>query len=222
MSPGWLVPKYYLGVAYGYKKDYRKALGYYKEVLEKDTAYRTFECARCIQERMAEYEKRLKHIRYDKFSDDVNGRAALDSARNSLTDNLDSAYFYFTMGQRFDKRNHPYQDSVYFFYTQAVTLDPYEAEYLYTLIRYLRKKSYGEEELREWLKRTDNYEDQDRQWFLEELILSFLYSKEPEKAFEVAAGMYENGLYGCTKMKKWAGKFGKLPAYQAFMKENCE
>ena len=65
MSPGWLVPKYYLGVAYGYKKDYRKALSFYKEVLEKDSLYRTFDCARCIMERMAEYEKRLNQIRYD-------------------------------------------------------------------------------------------------------------------------------------------------------------
>ena len=221
MSPAWLVPKYYLGVAYGYKKDYRKALGYYKEVLEKDSLYRTFDCARCILERMDEYEKRLNQIKYDKYKDDVKGRAALDSARNELADNIDSAYFFYSLALRFDKKNHPFQDSVYYFYTQAVVLDPSEAEYLYSLVRYLRKKSYGEEEIREWLKKNGDYNEDERRWFLEDLIYSYLYSKETEKAFQVAADMYEQGLSGCTKIKKWANKFGKLPAYQAFIKENC-
>ncbi|MBI5857391.1 MAG: caspase family protein [Sphingobacteriales bacterium] len=222
MGPGWLIPKYYLGIAYGYKKDYRKALSYYQEVMQKDSLYRTFDCARCIMEKMSEYEKRLNQIRYDKYKDDVEGRAALDSARNYLNDNIDSAHFYFTLAQRFDKKNHPYQDSVYFFYTQAVLLDPSEAEYMYGLIRYLRKKSYGESEIREWLRKTDEYADDDKLWFREDLIYSYLYAKETENAFKEAAKMFEEGLYGCTKMKKWANKFGKLPAYQAFIKENCQ
>lgn len=221
LSPGWLVPKYYLGVAYGYKKDYRKALSYYNEVLQKDSTYRTFDCARCIQEQMAEYEKRLKRIRYDKYKDDLDAKAALDSIRNQLADNIDSAYFYATMGRRFDKKNHPYQDSVYYFYTQAVLLDPAESEYLYTLFSYLRKKSYGETEIREWLKKTGDFNDDDKRWFGEELIYSYLYSKDTDKAFQAAAELYDAGLLGCQKMKKWANKFGKLPGYQAFIKENC-
>ncbi len=220
-SPGWLIPTYYLGVAYGYKKDYKKALGYYKEVLKKDSLYRTFECAKCILEQMAEYEKRLKRVRYDKFRDDVEGRAALDSARNELTDNIDSAYFIYSLARRFDKKNHPYQDSVYYFYTQAVVLDPYEAEYMYGLIRYLRKKSYGEAEIREWLIKPDEYGEDDKRYLQETLLYSYLYSKETEKAFEVAAGLFENDFYSCSKMKKLSNKFGKLPAYQAFIKENC-
>lgn len=221
MSPGWLVPKYYLGVAYGFKKDYRKALGYYNEILLKDTSYRTFDCAKCIQLQMAEFEKRLNKVRYDKYKDDVSGKAAIDSARNGLTDNIDSANFYHTMGRRFDKKNHPYQDSVYFFYTMAVKLDPGEAEYMYTLITYLRKKRYGESEIREWLRKTDDYGDDERRWFGEELVYSYLFSKETEKAFHTAVELYESGLIGCTKMKKWSNKFGKLPAYQIFIKENC-
>jgi hypothetical protein len=102
-----------------------------------------------------------------------------------------------------------------------VVLDPSEAEYLYSLVRYLRKKSYGEEEIREWLKKNGDYNEEEKRWFLEDLIYSYLYSKETEKAFQVAADMYEQGLSGCTKMKKWSNKFGKLPAYQAFIKENC-
>jgi len=221
MSPGWLVPKYYLGVAYGYKKDYRKALSYYKEVLEKDSLYRSFDCARCILERMDEYEKRLKQVRYDKYRDDVEGRAALDSARNELADNIDSAYFFHSLAKRFDKKNHPYQDSVYYFYTQAVVLDPAEAKYMYGLIRYLRKKSFGEDEIREWLKKNEEYNDDDRLWFLEDLMYSYLYSKETEKAFAAAKDMFEQGLYSCGKMRKLSNKFGKLPDYHSFMKENC-
>ncbi|MEO7924692.1 MAG: caspase family protein [Chitinophagaceae bacterium] len=221
MSPGWLVPKYYLGVAYGYKKDYKKALSYYKEVLQKDSLYRTFDCARCIQTQIAEYEKRLKKVRYDKYKDDVEGKASLDSARSLLADNIDSASFYYDMGRRFDKRNHPYQDSVYFFYSQAVLLDPYEAEYMYTLLRYLRKKSYGQEEIREWLKRSGEYPDYDKRWFQEELMYSYFYSKETEKALQVAIDLYENGDYGCLNMKKLSKRFGKLASYQAFIKENC-
>ncbi|MFZ1262669.1 MAG: hypothetical protein WAT34_04100, partial [Chitinophagaceae bacterium] len=75
--------------------------------------------------------------------------------------------------------------------------------------------------IREWLKKTDDYDENDQSWFQEELIYSYIYSKEIKNAFKVAVGMYENGLSGCTRMKKWANKFGKLPEYQAFIKENC-
>ncbi|MGQ0737810.1 MAG: caspase family protein [Bacteroidota bacterium] len=221
MSPGWLIPKYYLGVAYGYKKDYRKALSYYKEVMEKDSLYRTFDCARCIFEKMAEYEKRLNQIKYDKYKDDVEGRAALDSARNELADNIDSAYFFHSLAKRFDKKNHPYQDSVYHFYTQAVILDPSQAEYMYSLLRYLRKKSYGEAEVREWIKKNEDYDEYDRQLLMEDLMYSYLYSKETENAFKTAIAMYEEGFFSCSKMRKLSNKFGKLTAYEAFIKENC-
>ena len=59
-SPGWLVPKYYLGVCYGKKKNYQKALSYLEDVLQKDTLYRTFECTKCILTNMAEIALKLK------------------------------------------------------------------------------------------------------------------------------------------------------------------
>jgi protein O-mannosyl-transferase len=221
LSPGWLMPKYYLGIAYGYKKDYRKALDFYNEVLQKDPQFRTFECAKCILEQMAEYEKKLKRVRYDKFSGDTGNKNLLDSVRHSLADNIDSAAFYHDLGERYDKKNHPFQDSVYIFYSKAVELDPWESRYMYTLLRYLRKKSYGEAEIREWLRKTGEYEDDDKNWFLEEMLFSYLYSKEPANAFKVAIELYENGYYSCSKLKKMSGKFGKLPEYLAFIKENC-
>src|SRR5205814_987523 len=110
-----------------------------------------------------------------------------------------------------DKKNHPYEDSVYFFYTRAVELDPGKAEYMYTLFWYLRRKEYGEAEIRDWLSRPNDYHDQDKTWFGEELIRSYLYSKDPADAFKAAAELYDNGYYSCRKMKKMSGKFGKLP-----------
>lgn len=59
-SPGWLMPKYFLGICYGNKKNYRKALGYYEEILQKDTSYQTFECTKCILLKMAEYALKTK------------------------------------------------------------------------------------------------------------------------------------------------------------------
>lgn len=54
-SPGWLIPKYNLGICYANKKNYKRALEYYEEVLSQDSTYRTFECAKCILLNMAEY-----------------------------------------------------------------------------------------------------------------------------------------------------------------------
>lgn len=59
-SPGWLFPKYYLGICYANSKNYKKALEYYEQVLERDTTYRTFECTKCILLRMAEYAMKIK------------------------------------------------------------------------------------------------------------------------------------------------------------------
>lgn len=59
-SPGWLIPKYLLGLCYGQKKNYKQALAYFEEVLQKDSSYRTFECTKCILERMAEYALKSK------------------------------------------------------------------------------------------------------------------------------------------------------------------
>ena len=59
-SPGWLIPKYYLGICYEKKKNYQKALTYLEDVLKKDTLYRTFECAKCILANMAELALKLK------------------------------------------------------------------------------------------------------------------------------------------------------------------
>ena len=62
-SPGWLIPKYYLGICYGKKKNYQKALIYYDEILQKDTSYQTFECTKCILEQMADYALKTKQER---------------------------------------------------------------------------------------------------------------------------------------------------------------
>ena len=61
-SPQWLMPKYYLGVSYGQNKNYEKALGYFEEVLKKDSSMRTFECVKCILVRMTEFAFKLKHV----------------------------------------------------------------------------------------------------------------------------------------------------------------
>ncbi len=220
-SPGWLIPKYYLGVAYGEKKNYRKALDYYHEVMDKDSSYKTFDCAKCIFERMAAYEKRLKKLRYDKYPDDIKEKALNDSIRQTLYDNMDSASFYHAMGMKYDKKNHPKQDSVYFLLTQAVLLDPEEPEYLYSLLRYMRKKVYGEAEVREWLKRNHDFSDDDKRWFQEELMYSYLYAKDQDNAFRVAVKLFDDGLYKCSEMKKLNKKLGKLPAYISFLSENC-
>ncbi|MBP9103981.1 MAG: caspase family protein [Chitinophagaceae bacterium] len=63
-SPGWLMPKYYLGICFANIKNYKKALEYYEQVLEKDSTYKTFECAKCILLNMAEYALKIK--KYDK------------------------------------------------------------------------------------------------------------------------------------------------------------
>jgi len=54
-SPGWLIPKYNLGICYANKRNYKRALEYYEEVLSQDSSYRTFECAKCILLNMAQY-----------------------------------------------------------------------------------------------------------------------------------------------------------------------
>ncbi len=59
-SPGWLMPKYYLGNCYGSQDNYKKALDYYEEIFQKDSTYRTFECTKCILQRMAEYALKTK------------------------------------------------------------------------------------------------------------------------------------------------------------------
>ena len=43
-SPGWLMPKYYLGICFANIKNYKKALEYYEQVLEKD--YYLYLCKR--------------------------------------------------------------------------------------------------------------------------------------------------------------------------------
>jgi tetratricopeptide (TPR) repeat protein len=62
-SPGWLIPKYQLGICYANKKNHAKALEYYEQVLQKDTLYKTFECTKCILLNMAEYAVELKQNR---------------------------------------------------------------------------------------------------------------------------------------------------------------
>ena len=59
-SPQWLIPKYNLGICYSKTKSYSKALGYYDEILKKDTAYKTFECTKCILGKMAEWAWEIK------------------------------------------------------------------------------------------------------------------------------------------------------------------
>jgi len=77
-SPGWLMPKYYLGMCHATQSNYRKALEYYEQVLEKDKSFKTFECAKCILLNMAEYafesKQNTKGINYlflniDQFPD---------------------------------------------------------------------------------------------------------------------------------------------------------
>lgn len=62
-SPGWLTPKYQLGVCYGNKKRYQVALNYFEEVLKKDTTYSTFECTKCILSKMADYAQKTNQER---------------------------------------------------------------------------------------------------------------------------------------------------------------
>ena len=61
-SPAWLIPKYNLGICYANKRNYRKALEYYEQVLEQDSTYKTFECAKCILLNMAEYAFSIKQF----------------------------------------------------------------------------------------------------------------------------------------------------------------
>jgi len=219
-SPGWLIPKYYLGLGYGHKKNYRKALDYYEEILQKDTLYRTFECVKCIQEKMAEYAARLKRVRFDKYVGDATRMASLDSIRSLLADNIDSADFYHSMGRKYDKKNHPYRDSVYFFYSQAVELDPEEPDYIFTFIEFLWKESYGEMEIRELiLGKMDNYSDEDKNSLQEQLLDSYLRAGELEKAFNVAVQMHKSGFYTCALMKKLRKFFKKSPEYETYMKD---
>jgi tetratricopeptide (TPR) repeat protein len=59
-SPGWLTPKYYLGMAYANTKSYDKAMAFYEEVLEKDSLHQTVECTKCALKSMADWAKKLK------------------------------------------------------------------------------------------------------------------------------------------------------------------
>jgi tetratricopeptide (TPR) repeat protein len=54
-SPGWLIPKYYLGICYANRRNYKKALLYYEQVIDQDSTYKTFECTKCILLNMAQY-----------------------------------------------------------------------------------------------------------------------------------------------------------------------
>ncbi len=227
MSPGWLIPKYYLGIGYGYKRDYKKALAFYEEILQKDPEAKTFECAVCIQEKIKEYRSRISHIRYDKYSGDPR-KNEFDSLRNQLTDNIDSAAFFYAMGNRFNKKNHPFRDSVYYFYTQAVTLDPWEIDYMYSLIDYLRKESYGEQEIRQqvlnYLKARDKedlVEDFDDFHLNEFLLYSYIYSKEMEKAMTITTRLQENGFYDCKDLKKLKKHLGNLAQFKELFAD-CE
>jgi len=146
--------------------------------------------------------------------------ASLDSIRSLLADNIDSADFYHSMGRKYDKKNHPYRDSVYFFYSQAVELDPEEPDYIFTFIEFLWKESYGEMEIRELiLGKMDNYSDEDKNSLQEQLLDSYLRAGELEKAFNVAVQMHKSGFYTCALMKKLRKFFKKSPEYETYMKD---
>lgn len=225
LGPGWLTPKYYLGMGYGYKREYKKALDYYNEVLQKDPEAKTFDCAKCIEERINEYQKRISRIKFDKFSNDPK-LSELDSLRNYLADNIDSADFYHQLGNVYNKRNHPKRDSVYHYFTLAITLDPWDMTYMYSLLEFMRKESYGQEEIRHWVlqylklrEKEDIIDDDDDVYLNEVLLYSYIFSKDPEKAVDIAIRLEEAGFYTCKDLKKLRKPLGKLDRYIELLKK---
>ena len=59
MSPGWLTPKYYLGMAYANQKSYEKAMAFYEEVFQKDSLNQTIGCTKCALKNMADWAQKL-------------------------------------------------------------------------------------------------------------------------------------------------------------------
>ena len=59
-SPGWLTPKYYLGIAYANQKSFDKAMAFYEEVFQKDSLNQTFDCTKCALKNMADWARKLK------------------------------------------------------------------------------------------------------------------------------------------------------------------
>ena len=218
LAPGWLIPKYYLGICYGYKREFKKALDYYQEVLNKDPEAKTFDCAKCIEEKISEYQKRVSRIRFEKFN--TSKFAELDSIRKNLADNIDSADFYHQMGNLSNKRNHPKRDSVYYYFTQAVTLDPWEIDYMYSLLDYLEKELYGGEEIRQWIltylkarDKQDYIDDYDDVYLNEYLLFSYISSKQLNEAKTILSRLVEGGFYDCSKLKKLRKHLSKLENY---------
>jgi tetratricopeptide (TPR) repeat protein len=225
LGPGWLMPKYYLGIAYGFKREYRKALEFYEEVLKADPELRSFECAECIEKKMKEYRKRVSRIKVEKFGNDRRSKE-LDSLKTQLADNVDSAYYYHELALVSNKKNHPRRDSVFFYLTQAVTLDPWETEYMYSLLDYMYDESYGAREVRHWITkflewREDDYDEEVIVYFNEALINSYISTKEFDKATAIIARLRQDDYYRCGDLKKYNKKLGKEESFRLLWEE-CE
>jgi tetratricopeptide (TPR) repeat protein len=223
LGPGWLIPKFYLGVTYGYQREYRKAVEFYDEVLKKSPELLSFECAECIDAQMKKYRKRVNRINFEKFGNDQR-LLGLDSIRLQLEDNVDSAYYFNQLALISNKKNHPKRDSVYYFLSQAVTLDPWEDNHVYSLMNYLYRESYGAREVRDWinniLKWRSDYGDDDMMLYLNEtLIYSYISTKEYRAAASLVVKLFMEEIYSCNNLKKLKKHLSKEPEFADLLKE---
>jgi tetratricopeptide (TPR) repeat protein len=227
-SPGWLIPIYYLGVSYGKKREYKKALAFYDEVYSRDSLARTYDCAKCIEKEMADYRKRVNRINAQANNRDPKSGERLDSMRHQLEDAIDSAFFYHEMARMADRKNHPLRDSVYYYHQQAITLDPWEFYYFQAFIEFLRKEFYGEEEIRGLVAgymnargMTEDIYDEEERYINEVMLYSFLYSKKYEDAFRIVQKIYEGGFYSCRDLQKMRKEFKNYNPFLEWLRE-CE
>jgi tetratricopeptide (TPR) repeat protein len=223
LGPGWLIPKFYLGVTYGYQREYRKALDFYDEALKEIPDLRSFECAECIDEQMKKYRKRVSRINFEKFGNDRRW-VELDSMRTQLEDYSDSAFFYYQLAEISNKKNHPKRDSVYYFYSQAVTLDPWEDDHIYSLLDYMYREFYGAKEIRGWINNILKWRevDGDDEMFIylnETLIYSYISTKEFSAAADLVVRLFREEHYDCSKLKKFRKHLSKEPRFAEVLKE---
>ena len=155
---------------------------------------------------MKQYRNRLNRVNIEKYSGDK-ALVELENMRSSLADNVDSAYFFHEMARVSNRKNHPKRDSVYYFLSQAVTLDPWQTEYMYSLVDYMYDEFFGANEIRGWINRflewrKDDIESRELIYFSETLIWSYSSTKEYDKIVDIITNLKEQTNYDCERILK--------------------
>lgn len=237
-SPGWLIPKYNLGICYAKKRNYKKALAFYEEVLEQDSTYRTFECAKCILLNMAQYafstkqyNKGLKYLyrNTDLFPDywtpyEVLYTYAVEKKDSSVareflqrSGRVDSSVVMKLMHLRFMNEYSgqpiPYPDVLELCKELKDNSD--SADYYFTLSLYFRQKnSYDEDSIFECLNRAVTLDTADF-FYRIELVNSLIDLENYEEAERILLEKFP----GPDDIDEWRENLMKVYLYTGQNKE---